>query len=67
MVETKRSNSRASAGASRGGDAGEMRPDTRALLNAFYRSYNEELAALLGDDAYLSWHADAPPAVVAAA
>ncbi len=67
MVETKRSNSRASAGASRGGDAGEMRPDTRALLNAFYRSYNEELAALLGDDAYLSWHADALPAAVAAA
>jgi N-acetylgalactosamine 4-sulfate 6-O-sulfotransferase len=62
MVEGKRSNSRASNGSNRGGAAGEMRADTRALLNAFYRPFNEELAALLKDDGYLSWHLEEPQA-----
>jgi len=57
MVGRERSNARASNGAARGSEAGEMLPQTRALLSAFYRPYNEELAALLGDDSFLSWHA----------
>jgi hypothetical protein len=61
MVEGKRNNSRKGNGAKRGGAAGDMRNDTRAMLNAFYRSYNEELARLLGDDGYLAWHQDDAP------
>ena len=59
MVEGKRSNSWQGNGGSRGGDAGDMRDDTRALLNDFYRPYNEELATLLEDDGYLTWHGGA--------
>ena len=62
MVGGKRSNSRQGNGAGRGGDAGDMRPDTRAMLTAFYRSYNEELATLLDDNSYLLWHTEEPPA-----
>ena len=59
MVSDKRSNSRGSNGRSGGGDAGEMRADTRELLNAFYQPYNEELAKLLDDNSYL-WHTQQP-------
>ena len=60
MVDAKRSNKRGSNGRSAGSDTGDMRADTRELLNAFYKPYNEELAALLGDDSYL-WHTQPPP------
>ena len=60
MVDAKRSNKRGSNGRSAGGDTGDMRDETRQLLNAFYQPFNEELATLLGDDSYL-WHTQPPP------
>jgi N-acetylgalactosamine 4-sulfate 6-O-sulfotransferase len=49
MLTAKRSNTR------RGGDAFEMHAKTRAMLQEFYRPYNNNLAQLLGDDGY-RWH-----------
>jgi N-acetylgalactosamine 4-sulfate 6-O-sulfotransferase len=61
MVDAKRSNKRGSNGRSAGGDTGDMmRSDTRQLLNAFYQSYNVELATLLDDNSFM-WHTQPPP------
>ena len=67
MVSKERSNSRRRNGQSRGGSAGEMLPETRRLLIAFYRVHNEALAELLGDRRYLSWNDEAPEDTSAAA
>ena len=55
MLAARRSNTRAGNDATR-----QMLPETRALLDDFYRPYNEELARLLGDDSYLEWHNATP-------
>ena len=60
MVSKERSNSRRRNGQSRGGSAGEMLPETRRLLIAFYREHNEALAELLGDPRYLRWNSEEP-------
>jgi N-acetylgalactosamine 4-sulfate 6-O-sulfotransferase len=52
MLAARRSNTRAAGDAA----ARQMLPETRALLDDFYRPYNEELAKLLGDDSYKEWH-----------
>lgn len=57
MASGRRSNSRQQAGKGRGAGAGDMRNDTRALLNAFYAPHNTALAKLLRDGAYNEWHA----------
>jgi len=60
MLTKERSNSRKGNGASRGGRAGEMQPETRRMLTDFYRPYNTELAELLSDRSYLRWNNPEP-------
>ena len=49
MLAQRRANRRAPGGES-------MHNGTASMLRAFYRPFNEELARLLGDSRYLSWH-----------
>ncbi len=37
---------------------GPMEEDARQLLTDFYKPFNEELAALLGDSSILEWNRD---------